>query len=48
MSAGGALVRADGELWHVESEQNLTKGELVRVTGLDGVTLKVEKVKGEN
>jgi membrane-bound serine protease (ClpP class) len=46
--AGGALVRADGELWHVESEQNLTKGELVRVTGLDGVTLKVEKIKGES
>jgi membrane-bound serine protease (ClpP class) len=48
LSAGGALVRADGELWHVEGEQNFTKGELVRVTGLDGVTLKVEKIKGEN
>lgn len=48
LSAGGALVRADGELWHVESEQNLSKDELVRVTGIDGVTLKVEKIKGES
>jgi len=46
--AGGALVRADGELWHVTSEKNLSKGERVRVTGVDGVTLKVEKIKGES
>ena len=48
LNAGVALVRADGELWHIESEENFAKGELVRVTGVDGVTLKVEKMKGES
>jgi membrane-bound serine protease (ClpP class) len=48
LAAGGAMVRADGELWHVEGEQNFTKGELVRVTGLEGLTLKVEKINGES
>jgi len=44
----GALVRADGELWHVECEQTLEKDDLVTVTGIDGVTLKVSKTVGEN
>ncbi len=44
----GALVRADGELWHVECEQTLEKDDLVTVTGIDGVTLKVSKTVGGN
>lgn len=40
-----ALVRADGELWHVESEQALKKNDLVTVTGIEGLTLKVRKIR---
>ncbi len=44
---GSALVRADGELWHVESEQPLEKDDTVMVTAVDGLTLKVKKIAGE-
>jgi len=39
----GALVRADGELWHVRSAETLQKDDMVTVTAIDGVTLEVEK-----
>jgi membrane-bound serine protease (ClpP class) len=45
---GSALVRADGELWHVESEEVLAKDDRVKVTAIDGVTLRVKKLAGEN
>ena len=41
----GALVRADGELWHVKSEEALQKDDMVTVTAIDGVTLEVEKTR---
>jgi membrane-bound serine protease (ClpP class) len=41
----GALVRADGELWHVKSEETLEKDDIVTVTAIDGVTLEVEKTR---
>ena len=45
---GSALVRADGELWHVESEYVLAKDDRVKVTAIDGVTLKVQKIVEES
>lgn len=45
---GTALVRADGELWHIESEQVLVKDDTVRIVDVDGVTLKVTKITGES
>ena len=45
---GRALVRADGELWHVESKEVLAKDDRVKVTAIDGVTLRVQKIAGES
>ena len=39
----GALVRADGELWHVHSDLPLEKNDIVTVMAVDGLTLKVRK-----
>ncbi|MBE9539236.1 MAG: nodulation protein NfeD [Proteobacteria bacterium] len=48
MTRDGALVRADGELWQAESEDTLTKDDIVKVVGIDGLTLTVQKDKGES
>ena len=47
LNEGGALVRADGELWQAESEDSLEKDDRVRVTAIEGLTLKVQKDCGE-
>lgn len=39
-------VRLVGELWQVESDVPLSKGDSVTVVGINGVTLKVEKNNG--
>ncbi|MEH6583273.1 MAG: nodulation protein NfeD [Halioglobus sp.] len=44
---GDALVRLDGELWQVCSDELLAIDDTVTVAGFDGVTLIVEKDKGE-
>jgi membrane-bound serine protease (ClpP class) len=38
---GEGLVRAHGELWQASSDEPLTKGQRVRVVGMDGLCLKV-------
>lgn len=44
---GEALVRLDGELWQVHCDDLLAVDDIVTVAELDGVTLIVEKNKGE-
>lgn len=45
----GPLVRLDGELWHVQSEQALKEKDEVTVDAVDGLILKVRKRgKGES
>jgi membrane protein implicated in regulation of membrane protease activity len=36
-------VRLGGEIWHAACDSGATVGERVTVTGLDGLTLRVEK-----
>ena len=36
-------VRVAGELWQVQSEQELVPGDEVEVTGLEGLTLRVSR-----
>jgi membrane-bound serine protease (ClpP class) len=43
---GDGLARVRGELWSVHSAQPLTRGEKVRVTGIDGLVLHV--ISAEN
>jgi membrane-bound serine protease (ClpP class) len=41
-SGGGkSMVRVHGELWSAHSEKPLTRGQKVRVTGIDGLVLQV-------
>jgi len=42
-----ARVRLEGELWQVESDIPLAVDDIVTVAGIDGVTLRVSKRKGE-
>src|SRR5918996_1087956 len=35
-------VRVGGEIWRARSEAPVTRGEMVRIVGLDGLTLLVE------
>ena len=45
---GGAYARIDGEVWKVRSGASLERGQMVRVTGIDGLVLAVEPAqKGE-
>ncbi len=43
-------IKVDGQLWKAEplDGNNIEKGEIVKVLVVDGVTLKVEKIKGGN
>jgi membrane-bound serine protease (ClpP class) len=36
-------VRLRGEIWHARGAENATVGERVRVTGVDGLTLEVDR-----
>jgi membrane-bound serine protease (ClpP class) len=38
-------VRLEGEIWNARSEIPLTRGQTVRVTAVDGLTLAVEPVE---
>ena len=38
-------VKVDGKLWTAYAQENILKGEHIKVITLDGVKLKVEKVK---
>lgn len=41
-AAGGSYARIHGELWKVHSRTTLERGQVVRVTGIDGLRLTVE------
>jgi membrane-bound serine protease (ClpP class) len=40
------LVRVEGELWRARCDGGATRGDRVRITGRDGLTLKVEHAAG--
>jgi membrane-bound serine protease (ClpP class) len=42
------LIRLQGELWTVQSDQPLQPNDRVTVTAANGVVLKVKKDKGEH
>jgi len=48
LNNGGALVRADGELWQAESDESLEIDDVVRIVEVDGLTLKVRKDSVKN
>jgi membrane-bound serine protease (ClpP class) len=39
-------VRVGGEIWNARSEILVTRGQLVRITAVDGLTLSVEPLDG--
>jgi len=41
-------VLVHGEVWQAESKQHLNKGDKVRITRLDGLTLHVEPAQPES
>jgi membrane-bound serine protease (ClpP class) len=43
----GGRIRVRGELWNARSTAAAAAGKLVRVTGVDGLTLEVEPAKNE-
>lgn len=46
LHGNNALVRLEGELWHVDSDADLQVGDAVSVTAADGVVLQVKKQTG--
>ena len=42
---GQALITIDNEKWHIRGKEPLKKGDLVKIVGVEGVFLVVEKVK---
>lgn len=45
---GSGWVRVHGELWRADCEVALHAGQRVRVTGMDGLRLRVEPIEGRN
>jgi membrane-bound serine protease (ClpP class) len=45
VSAGGGQVMVHGELWSAVSADTIEKGERVKVIGIDGLVLKVERLE---
>lgn len=43
---GQGLITIDNEKWHIKGREPLKKGDIVRIVGIEGVFLVVEKVKG--
>jgi membrane-bound serine protease (ClpP class) len=43
----GGQVLVHGELWSAISDEKLKKGDRARVVGVEGLVLKVEKIKDE-
>lgn len=41
-------VRASGEIWQAQSDRPLSRGDKVRITAVDGLTLRVEAKQKEN
>jgi len=41
------LVKVDNEEWRAEAEESIEKGEVIVVKAISGITLNVEKFKGE-
>jgi len=41
---GSGHVQIDGERWSATSKETLREGDSVKVTGIDGLTLKVKKI----
>jgi len=37
------MVEVQGEVWNAETDEQITKGEKIRVTGIHGAHLKVSK-----
>jgi membrane-bound serine protease (ClpP class) len=44
-ASSSGRVRLDGEIWNARSERPLARGQTVRVTAVDGLTLVVEPVR---
>jgi membrane-bound serine protease (ClpP class) len=42
--AAGGTVHIHGEYWNAQSEKPITKGDRIRVVGIEGLVLKVEKL----
>jgi len=47
-SSAQYLVRTQGELWGADSPDTLKEGELVTVTGIDGLKLRVRRITGSH
>lgn len=47
-SGGFGQVKVGAEEWRARTEESIEKGESVKVTAINGVTLNVEKIKGES
>lgn len=41
---GGVYARINGELWHIQAKAPVRRGQMVRVTGIDGLMLAVEPI----
>jgi len=48
VAAEGAWAQVQGESWHVVALEPLAPGDRVRVTGITGLTLQVERVASDN
>ena len=40
------MAKFDGELWEIVSSDNLKEGDVVIITGREGLTLEVRKYEG--
>jgi len=47
-SSAQYLLRTQGELWGADSPDTLKEGELVTVTGIDGLKLRVRRITGSH
>ena len=47
-AASAGRVRLEGEIWNARSEIPLTRGQTVRITAIEGLTLVVEPVRPGN
>ncbi len=41
---GYALITIDNEKWHIKSKEPLKKGDKVKIVGIEGVSLIIEKI----
>ena len=38
-------ISAHGEIWNAKSDEAIEKGEKIKIVAVDGMTVKVEKIK---